>query len=165
MLRQPIYFFLSSPLLSLLERFEEAFRKKKSFFLGEEEFYPLQIKILPKPTLDKVPLKIQTISPICIAKRKKKKWIFVSPKEEKFSQEIQSLLEKRLSLLGEESKVEFTLKPLDLQKHKIYLSKWEIEGYVGYFSLYIREDLLLKIYDINWGSFANWGLGMIKITS
>lgn len=167
----PFHFWLSSPMVNILESLASHLVKKSKVKLGSSYLHLTGIEVAFIPVIREEML-IRTLSPITVYSTLKtpegrKKTYYYSPFEDDFSRLIRENLYKKYTLIHKEPPkgLEFSISPekVSQRNHHILLYKGTvIKAWSGIYRIKSSEELIKIAYDTGLGSKNSQGFGMIE---
>ncbi len=163
----PIKWWLSSPLLPVMEAFIFGILAWSEIRLGNQVLIVEKIYLEP-PFYPGERAVLETLSPIVastgLMEGGKMRKVFLSPESEEFSRVItENLQRKALALWGKEipeGKVEF--KPLKLRSKLVPVHRIKVRCYEGIFEVKGHPELILLGYEAGFGERNFQGFGMMR---
>lgn len=168
----PLNFWLSSPMVKLLESLASHLIKKSKVKLGSSYLHLTGIEVGFIPEIKKEML-IKTLSPITVYStlknpEGKKKTYYYSPFEQEFSKLIKENLYKKYLLIHKRAPedLQFSISPERVSKrnqHILFYKGTVIKAWSGIYRIQGSEELIRIGYDTGLGSKNSQGFGMIEI--
>ena len=169
----PLHFWLSSPLVNILESLASHLVKKSKVKLGNSYLHLTGIEVAFIPVVREEML-IRILSPITVystlkTPEGKKKTYYYSPFEEDFSRLIRENLYKKYFLIHKRAPegLEFSISPerVSQRNHHILLYKGTvIKAWSGIYRIKGSKELIKIAYDTGLGSKNSQGFGMIEFS-
>lgn len=167
-----IYWLISSPKTDLLNTFIQGILRNPSVVLGGLNLRVDRVEILPEPTIDSTPVLIRTLSPIVVSTLEidestgKKRKIFLSPDDPRFSRVILDNLCRKARLLGvvlPDTELNLKLEPKRVTTKLVNIHGTRVKGYTGVFQFDGPIPLFQIGYQAGFGERNGQGFGMVKI--
>lgn len=168
----PLHFWLSSPMIKLLESLASHLVKKSKIKLGKSYLHLTGIEVGFVPEM-KGEVLVRTLSPITVYSTLKspegrKKTYYYSPFEEDFSKLIKENLCKKYLLIHkrplEGSKFSISPEKVSQRNHHILFYKGTvIKAWSGIYKIRGSEELIRIAYETGLGSKNSQGFGMIEL--
>ncbi len=161
----PIYFYFSSSIKNILNKYALNLMKREKLRLGKNEVFLSSLEII-KDVIEGEEITVKTISPIVVRKTVEKKSLFLSPESEEFYRQLSKNLSRKtlLHLKRPVDVSEIEIRPASggfFKKAVVLYKGFPYEGYKGKFLIRAPKEAIETALLAGLGEKNAQGFGMV----
>ncbi len=173
----PVYFYLSSPFVDILEELVNTiFTGSNPLQFGKNNLLCTAVSVLKEPFFERGSYIIKMLSPMTVYRtedlRGKKRTYYYGPQEKEFSERIEENLKRKYMLITKSdnlpSRMGFVIEPFKVDiRHDFILTYFKdtiVKGWMGLYRITGNRELIRVAYDTGLGSKNSAGFGMWELT-